>query len=241
MSQDKTAASASEAVKNVFDGATIMLGGFGLSGLPENLIAALRESGRKDLTLVSNNAGTDEFGIGTLIRNGQVKKMIMSYGGECKAFEEMALDGRLEVEWNPQGTLAERMRAAGAGIAGFYTPTGYGTLVAKGKETREFEGRWYVFERALKADFAFIKAWKGDRLGNLVYRKTARNFNQVMATAGKFVAAEVEELVEPGRLEPDSVHTPGIFVDRVLKGAKYVKPIEKVSVRKRETASAGGR
>ena len=238
---DKTLSSAAEGVKDVFDGAVIMLGGFGLCGLPENLIAALRASGKKDLTLVSNNAGTDEHGIGTLIRSGQVKKMIMSYGGECKAFEDGALAGTIEVEWNPQGTLAERMRAAGAGIAGFYTPTGYGTLVAKGKETREFDGRWYVFERPLKADFAFVKAWKGDRFGNLVYRKTARNFNQVMATAAKLVVAEVEQLVEPGQLEPDSVHTPGIYVDRILKGPKYVKPIEKLTVRKRDAIAAGGR
>jgi 3-oxoacid CoA-transferase subunit A len=156
----------------------------------------------------------------------------MSYGGECKAFEEMALDGRLQVEWNPQGTLAERLRAGGAGIAGFYTPTGYGTLVAEGKETREFDGRWHVFERGLKADFALIKAWKGDALGNLEYRKTARNFNQVMATAAKCVVAEVEHLVEAGGLHPDHIHTPGIYVDHVLRGAKYVKPIEKLTVRK---------
>jgi 3-oxoacid CoA-transferase subunit A len=229
---NKTIASASEAVKKITDGSTILIGGFGVCGLPENLIAALKEHGAKDLTLVSNNAGLDEFGIGTLIRNGQVKKMIMSYGGECKAFEEMALDGRIQVEWNPQGTLAERLRAGGAGIAGFYTPTGYGTLVAEGKETRQFEGRWHVFERGLKADFALIKAWKGDVLGNLEYRKTARNFNQVMATAAARVVAEVEHLVEIGGLHPDHIHTPGIYVDQVLKGPKYVKPIEKLTVRK---------
>ena len=229
---NKTVATAAEAVKKIPDGATILIGGFGVCGLPENLLIALKEHGAKNLTLVSNNAGLDEFGIGTLIRNGQVKKMIMSYGGECKAFEEMALDGRLQVEWNPQGTLAERLRAGGAGIAGFYTPTGYGTLVAEGKETREFDGRWHVFERGLRADFALIKAWKGDVLGNLEFRKTARNFNQVMATAAKHVIAEVEQLVEIGGLHPDHIHTPGIFIDHVLSGQKYVKPIEKLTVRK---------
>jgi 3-oxoacid CoA-transferase subunit A len=229
---NKTIATAAEAVSRIPDGSTILVGGFGVCGLPENLLAALLAAGPKNLTLVSNNAGLDTFGIGTLIRNGQVKKMIMSYGGECKSFEEMALDGRIQVEWNPQGTLAERLRAGGAGIAGFYTPTGYGTLVAEGKETREFDGRWHVFERGLKADFALIKAWKGDVLGNLEYRKTARNFNQVMATAAKTVIAEVEQLVEVGGLYPDHIHTPGIYVDKVLLGAKYVKPIEKLTVRK---------
>ena len=229
---NKTVATATEAVSRIPDGALVLIGGFGVCGLPENLVAALREKGTKDLTLVSNNAGLDEFGIGTLLRNGQVRKMIMSYGGECKAFEEMALDGRLQVEWNPQGTLAERLRAGGAGIAGFYTPTGYGTLVAEGKETRQFDGRWHVFERGLKADFALIKAWKGDALGNLEYRKTARNFNQVMATAAKRVLAEVETLVETGGLHPDHIHTPGIYVDQLLEGPKYLKPIEKLTVRK---------
>jgi 3-oxoacid CoA-transferase subunit A len=229
---NKTIGSAEEAVSLVKDGATILLGGFGVCGVAENLIAALRESGRKDLTLVSNNAGLDEFGIGTLIRNGQVKKMIMSYGGECKAFEEMALDGRLQVEWNPQGTLAERLRAGGAGIGGFYTPTGYGTPVAEGKEARQIDGRWMLLEKPLKGHFAFVKAWKGDALGNLVYRKTARNFNQVMATAAAYVVAEVEELVAVGSLAPDQVHTPGIYVDRILKGPAYKKPIEKLTLRK---------
>ena len=229
---NKTVATAAEAVQKITDGATILIGGFGVCGLPENLILALKERGAKGLTLVSNNAGLDEFGIGTLIRNGQVKKMIMSYGGECKAFEEMALDGRLQVEWNPQGTLAERLRAGGAGIAGFYTPTGYGTLVAEGKETREFDGRWHVFERGLKADFALIKAWKGDVLGNLEFRKTARNFNQVMCTAAGQVIAEVENLIEVGGLHPDHIHTPGIYIDHVLSGQTYVKPIEKLTVRK---------
>jgi 3-oxoacid CoA-transferase subunit A len=229
---NKTTASAAEAVEKIHDGALILVGGFGVCGVPENLLAALRAQGTKNLTLVSNNAGLDEFGIGTLLKNGQVKKMIMSYGGECKAFEEMALDGRLQVEWTPQGTLAERIRAGGAGIAGFYTPTGYGTPVAEGKETRQFDGRWHVFERGLRADFAFVKAWKGDPLGNLEYRKTARNFNQVMATAAEHVIAEVEQLVEVGGLHPDHIHTPGVYVDAILKGAKYEKRIEKLTVRK---------
>jgi 3-oxoacid CoA-transferase subunit A len=238
---DKRISSAADAVRDVFDGATIMMGGFGLSGNPEHLHRALREKGAKDLTIIANNAGTNEFGIGILIVNGQVKKMIMSYGGECKAFEEMALDGRLQVEWNPQGTLAERIRAGGAGIGGFFTPTGYGTKVAEGKETRQIDGRWMVFEKPLKADFAFIKAWKGDTHGNLVYRKTSRNFNQVMATAAKTVIAEVEQLVEPGELDGDMVHTPGIFVDKIFQGTQYKKPIEKLTVRKRDAAAAGGR
>jgi 3-oxoacid CoA-transferase subunit A len=232
---NKTVSTAAEAVSRAKDGATILLGGFGVCGVPEDLIPALLDSGAKDLTLVSNNAGLDEFGIGTLIRAGRVKKMIMSYGGECKAFEDGALAGTIQVEWNPQGTLAERIRAGGAGIAGFYTPTGYGTPVAEGKETREFDGRWYVFERALKADLALIKAWRGDAAGNLEFRKTARNFNQVMATAASYVVAEVEQLVEIGGLHPDHIHTPGIYVDAVLKGPKYVKPIEKLTVRKAPT------
>lgn len=226
----KTISGAKQAVDKVFDGASIMIGGFGVCGLPENLIDALREKGAKNLTLISNNAGTDGHGIGLLIKNGQVRKMIMSYGGECKAFEEMALSGELEVEWTPQGTLAERMRAGGAGIGGFFTPTGYGTDIAKGKETREIEGRNYVFEKPLRADFSFVKAFKGDSLGNLQYRKTARNFNQVMATAGKTVIAEVENLVEPGQIEPDAVHTPGIFVDFIFKGPAFAKPIEKLTL-----------
>ena len=229
---NKIVAAAAEAVARIPDGATVSVGGFGVCGLPENLLLALRASGTKNLTIVSNNAGLDEVGIGALLRGGQVKKMIMSYGGECRAFEEMALDGRVEVEWNPQGTLAERLRAGGAGIAGFYTPTGYGTLVAEGKETREFDGRWHVFERGLKADFALIKAWKGDVLGNLEFRKTARNFNQVMATAAECVIAEVENLVEVGGLHPDHIHTPGIYVDHVFRGQNYAKPIEKRTVRK---------
>lgn len=229
---NKSVATAAEAVSRIKDGAVVLLGGFGVCGVPENLIPALLDGGAKDLTLVSNNAGLDEFGIGTLLRAGRVRKMIMSYGGECKAFEEMTLGKKLEVEWNPQGTLAERLRAGGAGIGGFFTPTGYGTPVAEGKETRLIDGRWMVFEKPLKADAALIKAWKGDILGNLEYRKTARNFNQVMATAAAYVAVEVEQLVEIGGLHPDHIHTPGVFVDAVFKGAAYKKPIEKLTVRK---------
>ena len=229
---NKITANAQSALGDIRDGAVIMLGGFGLCGIPENLISALRAQGTKNLTLISNNAGTDENGIGLLIKNSQVQKMIMSYGGECKAFEDAALAGTIEVEWNPQGTLAERIRAAGAGIGGFFTPTGYGTLIAEGKETREIGGRNYVFEKPLPADFAFIKAWKADPLGNLLYRKTARNFNQVMATAAKTVIAEVEQIVPIGGLEADAIHTPGIYVDRIFQGLKYAKVIEKLTVRK---------
>ena len=231
----KVLPSAAEAVKGISDGATVLIGGFGVCGVPENLVTALRQSGKKGLTIVSNNVGLDEFGIGTLLRNGQIKKMILSYGGESKAFEEMALSGKLEVEWTPQGTLAERLRAGGAGIAGFYTPTGYGTPVAEGKETRQFDGRWHVFERALKADFALIKAWKGDSFGNLIYRKTARNFNQVMATAAGRVLAEVESLLMVGGLDPNNIHTPGVYVDGLFQGQSYVKPIEKLTLRKAAT------
>lgn len=229
---NKTIATAAEAAARVKDGDTILLGGFGVCGIAENLVAALRDSGAKNLTLVSNNAGLDEFGIGTLLKNGQVRKMIMSYGGECKAFEEMTLTKQLEVEWNPQGTLAERLRAGGAGIGGFFTPTGYGTPVAEGKETRQIDGRWMIFEKPLKGDFAFIKAYKGDVLGNLEYRKTARNFNQVMATAANYVVAEVEHLVEIGGLHPEHIDTPGIYIDSILMGVSYLKPIEKLTVRK---------
>ena len=229
---NKAINSAADAVERISDGATIMMGGFGVCGIPENLVAALRAKGAKDLTLISNNVGLDDFGIGTLLKKGQVRKMILSYGGECKIFEEMTLTQQLEVEWIPQGTLAERIRAAGAGVGGFFTPTGYGTLVAEGKETRQIDGRWMVFEKPLGADFAFVKAWKGDILGNLEYRKTARNINQVMATAADCVIAEVEQLVDIGGLHPDHIHTPGIYVDAVLRGAKYVKPIEKLTVRK---------
>src|SRR6202795_3752902 len=223
---DKRIASAHAAIANLRDGMTILMGGFGLCGIPENLIAAVRSNGTKDLTVVSNNAGVDDFGIGFLLQNRQVKKMISTYVGENKLFEQLVLSGELQVELNPQGTLAERLRAGGAGIPAFYTPTGYGTMVAEGKETREFDGRPFVLERALRGDFAFVKAWKGDRWGNLVYRKTARNFNPMMATAADYVIAEVEELVELGKLDPNQVHTPGIFVDGIFQGPKYEKRIE---------------
>jgi 3-oxoacid CoA-transferase subunit A len=187
----------------------------------------------RDLTIISNNCGTTDKGLGVLLAAGQVRKMISSYVGENKIFERLFLDGKLEVELCPQGTLAERIRAGGAGIPAFYTPTGYGTEAAKGKETRQFDDRWYVLERALTAEFAFVKAWKGDRMGNLVYRKTARNFNPMMATAGKITVAEVEHLVDPGELEPDQIHTPGIYVQRIIQGQGYEKPIEQRTVRKR--------
>jgi 3-oxoacid CoA-transferase subunit A len=228
---DKRISSPDAAIANLRDGMSILMGGFGLCGIPENLIAAVRRKGTKDLTIVSNNAGVDDFGIGLLLQNRQVKKMVSTYVGENKLFEQLVLSGELQVELNPQGTLAERLRAGGAGIPAFYTPTGYGTMVAEGKETREFDGRNYVLERALRGDFAFIKAWKGDRWGNLVFRKTARNFNPMMATAADYVVAEVEQLVEPGQLDPDQVHTPGIFVDAIFEGAQYVKRIEKRTVR----------
>ena len=199
---------------------------------PENLIAAVRRKGTKDLTIVSNNAGVEDSGIGLLLHNRQVKKMISSYVGENKLFERLVLSGELQVELNPQGTLAERLRAGGGGIPAFYTPTGYGTMVAEGKETRQFDGRNYVLEHALRGDFAFVKAWKGDRWGNLIYRKTARNFNPMMATAADYVVAEVEHLVEPGELGPDLVHTPSIFVNAIFQGANYMKRIEKRTVRK---------
>jgi 3-oxoacid CoA-transferase subunit A len=230
---DKRIADADAAVANIQDGATILLGGFGLCGIPENLIAALVRKGAKDLTLVSNNAGIDDFGIGLLLRSKQVKKMIASYVGENKTFEQLALKKEIDVELNPQGTLAERIRCGGAGIPAFFTPTGYGTLAAEGKEVREFNGRPHILVPSLRGDFAFIKAWKGDRWGNLVYRKTARNYNAVMATAANHTIAEVEHIVELGTLDPDGVHTPGIFVDAIFKGASYLKRIEKRTVRKR--------
>ena len=229
---DKRIASPDAAVANLRDGMTILMGGFGLCGIPEKLIDAVRRKGTKDLTIVSNNAGVDDFGIGLLLQNRQVKKMISSYVGENKLFEQLVLTGELQVELNPQGTLAERLRAGGAGIPAFYTPTGYGTVVAEGKETREFDGRHYVLERALRGDFAFLKAWKGDRMGNLVYRKTARNFNPMMATAAAYVIAEVEQMVEPGDLPPDQVHTPGIFINAIFEGTHYAKRIEKRTTRK---------
>jgi 3-oxoacid CoA-transferase subunit A len=229
---DKRIQSADDAIANLTDGATILMGGFGLCGVPENLIAAVRRKGTKDLTIASNNAGIDGAGIGLLLQNRQVKKMISSYVGENKLFEQLVLSGELQVELNPQGTLAERLRAGGAGIPAFYTPTGYGTMVAEGKETREFDGRHYILERALRGNFAFIKAWKGDRWGNLVYRKTTRNFKPMMATAADYVIAEVEHLVEPGQLDPDQIHTPGIFVDAIFQGPTYSKRIEKRTTRK---------
>ncbi|HKN25832.1 MAG TPA: CoA transferase subunit A [Candidatus Acidoferrum sp.] len=229
---DKRITSPDAALENLRDGMTILMGGFGLCGIPEKLIDAVWRKGTKDLTIVSNNAGVDGAGIGLLLQNRQVKKMVSSYVGENKLFEQLVLSGELEVELNPQGTLAERLRAGGAGIPAFYTPTGYGTLVAEGKETREFDGRHYVLEHALHGDFAFIKAWKGDRMGNLLYRKTTRNFNPMMATAADYVIAEVEQLVEPGDIPPDQVHTPGIFIDAIFEGAPYIKRIEKRTVRK---------
>ena len=220
------------AIEKLTDGVTILMGGFGLCGVPEYLVDAVRRKGTKNLTIVSNNAGVDGFGIGLLLQNRQVKKMISTYVGENKLFEKLVLSGELEVELNPQGTFSERLRAGGAGIPAFYTPTGVGTMIAEGKETREFDGRQYVMERGLRGDFAFVKAWKGDRWGNLIYRKTARNFNPMMATAADYVIAEVEELVELGELEADPVHTPGIFVDAIFQGPAYEKRIEKRTLRK---------
>lgn len=229
---DKRVASADIAIANLKDGATILMGGFGLCGIPENLIAAVRRKGTKNLIVISNNAGVDGFGIGLLLQNRQVKKMISTYVGENKLFEQLVMGGELELELNPQGTFAERLRAGGAGIPAFYTPTGFGTMVAEGKETREFDDRMYVMERGLRGDFAFVKAWRGDRWGNLQYRKTARNFNPMMATAADYVVAEVEEIAELGELDPDQVHTPGIFVNAVLQGEKYEKRIERRTIRK---------
>src|ERR1700722_18608269 len=230
---DKRVANADAAIAGIRDGATILMGGFGLCGIPENLIGAVLRAGTKNLTVVSNNAGSSDFGAGLLLQTHQIRKMIASYVGENKLFEKQVLSGEIEVELNPQGTLAERIRAAGAGIPAFYTPTGVGTMIAEGKEEREFNGRKFILERGLRGDFAFIKAWKGDRWGNLIYRKTARNFNPVMATAADYVIAEVEELVELGELLPESVHTPGIFVNAIFQGVNYDKNIEKRTVRKR--------
>jgi len=215
----------------LFDGMTIMAGGFGLCGIAENLILALRASGVKNLTVISNNCGVDDFGMGLLLQTRQIKKMVSSYVGENETFEKQYLAGELELEFNPQGTLAERIRAGGAGIPGFYTKTGVGTVIAEGKEHKEFDGETYILERGLVADLAIVKAWKGDSEGNLVYRKTARNFNPMMATAGKITIAEVEELVPTGSIDPDHIHTPGIFVQRILKGPHYEKRIEKRTVR----------
>jgi 3-oxoacid CoA-transferase subunit A len=229
----KLVPNAADALKKaeVKDGMTIMAGGFGLCGIPENLIAALRDSGAKDLTIISNNAGVDDFGLGLLLQTRQIKKMISTYVGENAIFEQQYLKGELEIEFVPQGTFAERIRAGGAGIPGFYTPAGVGTLVAEGKEIRKFDGREYVLERGLTADIALVKAWKGDRAGNLIYRKTARNFNPMMAAAGRITIAEVEHLVEIGDLDPDNIHTPGVYVKYLLLGAKYEKRIEQRTVR----------
>lgn len=229
---NKLVASAEEAIRDVFEGATIMVGGFGLCGMPENLIRALARMGIKNLTTISNNAGVDGVGMGLLLANGQIRRHIGTYVGENKLLEEMVLKGTLQLDLVPQGTFSERIRAAGAGIPAFFTPTGVGTVVAEGKETREFDGRLYVMERALKADFAFVKAWKGDSWGNLVYRKTARNFNPMMATAAKVTIAEVEQLVEVGELDPDVVHTPSVFVNRIFQGELFERRIEKRTVRR---------
>ncbi len=247
---DKVYPDAKSALKDVPEGATILAGGFGLCGIPENCIAALRELGVKNLTVVSNNCGVDDFGLGILLANRQIAKMISSYVGENKEFERQYLSGELEVELTPQGTLAERLRAGGAGIPAFYTPTGVGTVISEGglplkygpdgkpikvsekKEVRTIDGREYVLERAITGDFAIVKAWKGDRYGNLVYRHTAMNFNPMLAAAGRVTVAEVEELVEVGQLDPDQIHTPGIFVQRIVKGARFEKRIERRTVRK---------
>jgi len=220
----------------LFDGMTIMAGGFGLCGIPENLIAAIRDAGTRHLTVISNNCGVDGFGLGLLLAGGQIDKMISSYVGENKLFEQLYLSGKLELEFNPQGTLAERIRAGGAGIPAFFTKTGVGTLASEGKEVREFDGDLYVMERGLIADLAIVKAWNGDAEGNLTYRKTARNFNPMMATAGKVTVAEVEQLVPPGGLDKEAIHTPGIYVDRIFQGAHFEKRIEQLTTRKREPA-----
>jgi 3-oxoacid CoA-transferase subunit A len=233
----KVYSSAAAALEGVVrDGLTIMSGGFGLCGIPENLINAVRDSGVKGLTVISNNAGVDGLGLGQLLKTRQIRKMISSYVGENKEFERQYLAGELELEFNPQGTLAERIRAGGAGIFGFYTRTGAGTLVAEGKESRVVNGDTYILETGLTADVSIVKAWKGDTEGNLIYRKTARNFNPMMASAGRVTIAEVEELVEPGQLDPDQIHTPGIFVQRIVKGVNYLKSIEQRTVRKRPAA-----
>ncbi len=229
---NKVVKDAKEAIKGIEDGMTLMLGGFGLCGIPENCIDALVQGGQKDLTCISNNAGVDDFGIGLMLQKHQVKKMIASYVGENAEFERQLLSGELDVELTPQGTLAEKCRAGGAGIPAFFTATGYGTEVAEGKETREINGRMYVLEESLTADFALVKAWKGDKYGNLVFKGTARNFNPMMAMAGRITIAEVEELVEPGELDPNTIHTPGIFVQRIFQGKDYEKRIEQRTVSK---------
>ncbi len=228
---NKVYPNAKEALKGIGNNMTVLVGGFGLCGIPENLILALRDSGVMGLTCVSNNAGVDDWGLGLLLKTKQIRKMISSYVGENATFEKQFMSGELEVELTPQGTLAERLRAGGAGIPAFYTPTGVGTLVAEGKETREFQGRNYILEEGIKGDFALVKAWKGDKFGNLIYRKTARNFNPMVATAGKITVAEVEELVEVGALDPDQVHTPGVFIQRIILGTNYQKRIEQKTIR----------
>ena len=230
---DKTFPNADAAIADVHAGASIMFGGFGLCGIPENLIDAICRKGVKSLTVISNNAGVNSFGLGKLLKSGQIRKVIGSYVGENKTLEDLALKGEIELELTPQGTFAERVRAAGAGIPAFYTPTGFGTVVANGKEVRAFDGRPYLLERALTADYACVKAWKGDRWGNLIYRRTARNFNPVMATAAKITIAEVEELVELGSLDPNAIVTPGIYVKRIFQGQNYEKLIEKKTARTR--------
>jgi 3-oxoacid CoA-transferase A subunit len=233
---NKVFASADEASFDIQDGSTILVGGFGLCGIPENLIAAVARKGVKNLTVISNNAGTDDYGLGVWLQNRQVRKHIGTYVGENRLFEELALTGQLELELVPQGTFAERIRAGGAGIPAFFTPTAVGTVVAEGKEVREFDGRQYVMERWLRGDFALVKAWKGDKQGNLVFRKTARNFNPVVATAAKITIAEVEHLVETGELDPEGIHLPGIFVKRIFQGRDYQKRIERRTVRPPEQA-----
>jgi 3-oxoacid CoA-transferase subunit A len=232
---NKVVANADEGIRDVFDGAAIMIGGFGLCGIPENLLRALVRKGTRNLTTISNNVGVDGAGNGLLLAAGQIAQHIGTYVGENKLLEEMVLAGKIKLDLVPQGTFSERIRAGGAGIPAFFTPTGVGTIVADGKETREFDGRAYLMERWLRADFAFVRAWKGDRMGNLVYRKTARNFNPIMATAAKITIAEVEHLVEPGELEGDQIHTPGVYVKRIFQGDVYERRIEKRTVRKVST------
>ena len=229
---NKVVASADEAIRDVGDGAIIMIGGFGLCGIPENLIRALVRRGSRNLTTISNNVGVDGLGNGLLLAAGQIARHIGTYVGENKLLEELVLTGKIHLDLVPQGTFSERIRAGGAGIPAFFTPTGVGTIVAEGKETREFDGRTYVMEHGLKADFAFVKAWKGDRMGNLVYRKTARNFNPIMATAAKVTIAEVEHLAEVGELDGDSIHTPSVYVKRIFQGELYERRIERRTVRK---------
>jgi 3-oxoacid CoA-transferase subunit A len=231
---NKVVANADEAIRDLFDGATVMIGGFGLCGIPENLIRALVRKGARNLTTISNNVGIDGAGCGLLLEAGQIRHHIGTYVGENKLLEEKVLNGTIELDLVPQGTFSERIRAGGAGIPAFFTPTGVGTMVAEGKETREFDGRTYLMERGLKADFALVKAWRGDRMGNLVYRKTARNFNPMMATAAKVTIAEVEELVEVGELDGDQVHTPSVYVQRIFQGELYEKRIERVTVRRQD-------